>query len=101
MDKSNFRDNFTIEDLAKQGHMSVSSFHRKFKNAIGMGPLQCQKRLRLTEARRRMLNENASVTDAAMDVGYDSVSQFIRDYKKMFGHPPRDDILFLRRKFEE
>lgn len=99
--KSNFRDNFTIEDLAKQGHMSVSSFHRKFKNAVGMGPLQCQKRLRLTEARRRMLNENASVTDAAMDVGYDSVSQFIRDYKKMFGHPPRDDILSLRRKFEE
>ncbi len=98
--KRNFRENFTVETLAKERHMSVSSFHQKFKNAVGMGPLQCQKRLRLTEARRQMLNESVAVTDAAMDVGYESVSQFIRDYKKMFGASPKDDILSLRRQMK-
>lgn len=98
--KRNFRENFSVEDLARRSHMSVSAFHQKFKNAVGMGPLQCQKRLRLTEARRLMLNENAAVTDAAVDVGYESVSQFIRDYKKMFGSSPKDDVLSLRRRLE-
>lgn len=65
--------------------MSVSLFHQKFKSAVGMGPLQCQKRLRLTEARRLMLDDNKNVTEASIEVGYESVSQFIRDYRKMFG----------------
>lgn len=52
--KKNFRNSFTVEELAKQRNMSVSLFHQKFKSAVGMGPLQCQKRLRLTEARRLM-----------------------------------------------
>lgn len=55
--KQNYRRNFKVEDLAEQWNMSVSQFHQKFKNAVGMGPLQCQKRLRLTEARRLMLDE--------------------------------------------
>lgn len=56
--KDNFRNSFTVETLAEQRNMSVSGFHQKFKNAVGMGPLQCQKRLRLTEARRLMLDKN-------------------------------------------
>ena len=75
--------------------MSVSRFHQKFKSAVGMGPLQCQKRLRLTEARRLMLNENISVTEAALEVGYESLSQFIRDYKRMFYAPLKEDIQAL------
>ena len=58
--KKNFRDSFAVEDLAEQQNMSVSLFHQKFKSAVGMGPLQCQKRLRLTEARRLMLDESKS-----------------------------------------
>ena len=86
--------------------MSVSLFHQKFKSAVGMGPLQCQKRLRLTEARRLMLDENKNVTEASLDVGYESTSQFIRDYRKMFGLPTGEDIGRLRgdsstKKFSE
>lgn len=66
--KENFRNSFTVENLAEQRNMSVSLFHQKFKSAVGMGPLQCQKRLRLTEARRLMLDENKNVTEASMEV---------------------------------
>lgn len=97
--KRNFKENFTVEDIAKQNNMSVSALHQKFKNAIGMGLLQCQKRLRLSEARRLLLNDEKNVTDAAIEVGYESVSQFIRDYKKMFGYSPKDDIKNLRNRF--
>ena len=99
--KKNFRNSFTVEELAEQKNMSVSLFHQKFKNAVGMGPLQCQKRLRLTEARRLMLDENKNVTEAAMEVGYESVSQFIRDYRKMFGQSPKEDISKLRGQLKE
>ena len=81
--------------------MSVSLFHQKFKSAVGMGPLQCQKRLRLTEARRLMLDENRNVTEASFEVGYESVSQFTRDYRKMFGLTPKEDILKLRSQKKE
>lgn len=94
--KKNFRDSFTVEELAGQRNMSVSLFHQKFKSAVGMGPLQCQKRLRLTEARRLMLDENKNVTEASLEVGYESVSQFTRDYRKMFGLSPKEDIQNLR-----
>ena len=90
--KQNYKESFSVEKLAERQNMSVSNFHQKFKSAVGMGPLQCQKRLRLTEARRLMIDENLGVTDAAMDVGYESVSQFIRDYKKMYGASPKGDI---------
>lgn len=90
-----------MEDLAEQQRMSVSLFHRKFKSAVGMGPLQCQKRLRLTEARRLMLDEGKNVTEASVEVGYESLSQFIRDYGKMFGSTPKDDILNLQKQWKE
>lgn len=99
--KENFRDSFTVESLAAQRNMSVSIFHQKFKRAVGMGPLQCQKRLRLTEARRLMLDEGKSVTEASVEVGYESLSQFIRDYRKMFGAAPKEDILYIQRQLKK
>lgn len=99
--KENFRQPFTVEELAEQRNMSVSLFHQKFKSAVGMGPLQCQKRLRLTEARRLMLDESRNVTEAAGEVGYESLSQFIRDYRKMFGAAPREDILTIQRQLKK
>ena len=96
--KQNYRQSFRVEELAEQWNMSVSQFHQKFKHAVGMGPLQCQKRLRLTEARRLMLDEGKNATEAAFDVGYESLSQFTREYRKMFGSAPSEDILFLQKK---
>ena len=81
--------------------MSVSLFHQKFKSAVGMGPLQCQKRLRLTEARRLMLDEGRTVTESSMEVGYESLSQFIRDYRKMFGMTPKEDMLRMQTHLEK
>ena len=99
--KENFHRPFTVESLAEDQNMSVSLFHQKFKSAVGMGPLQCQKRLRLTEARRLMLDENRNVTEASMEVGYESLSQFTRDYHKMFGASPKEDILRLKKEIEK
>ena len=96
--KEHFRSPFTVEELAERRNMSVSLFHQKFKRAVGMGPLQCQKRLRLTEARRLMLDENQNVTQASAEVGYESLSQFIRDYRKMFGLAPKEDIQRLKQR---
>ena len=76
-------------------------FHQKFKSAVGMGPLQCQKRLRLTEARRLMLDEHKNVTEASVEVGYESLSQFIRDYRKMFGAAPKEDIRNMQRQLKK
>lgn len=98
--KQNYKGTFSVEELARQLNMSISSFHQKFKYAVGMGPLQCQKRLRLTEARRLMLDEGKTVADAAMDVGYESISQFTRDYGRMFGNSPKNDILQLRKHLQ-
>ena len=94
--KENFRESFTVEELAEKNGMSVSLLHQRFKSAVGMGLLQCQKRLRLTEARRLMLDEDRNVTEASGEVGYDNMSQFIREYKKMFGKSPKEDIVSLR-----
>ena len=99
--KENYKESFSVEELAKLGNMSVSNFHQKFKSAVGMGSLQCQKRLRLTEARRQMLDENVSVTEAATNVGYDSISQFNRDYKKMFMTTPTEDIQILKKQIKK
>lgn len=99
--KENFHNSFAVEELAEKRNMSVSLFHQKFKSAVGMAPLQCQKRLRLTKARRLMLDENRNVTEASLEVGYESVSQFTRDYRRMFGLKPKEDILNLRRQLEK
>jgi AraC-like DNA-binding protein len=72
--------------------MSPSSFHQHFKAVTAMSPVQYQKRLRLTEARQILLLEKGDAASAAYRVGYQSVSQFSREYARMFGAPPRRDI---------
>ncbi len=72
--------------------MSVASLHRNFKEVTAMSPIQFQKQLRLQEARRMLLADSTDITDIAFRVGYESQSQFSREYARMFGLPPRDDI---------
>jgi len=81
----------SIEEMAEVAGMSVSAFHRRFKAVTGMTPLLYQKHARLHEARRRIVAENAKAATVAFEVGYESVSQFSREYKRMFGDPPRRD----------
>jgi AraC-like DNA-binding protein len=81
-----------IKDLADSVEMSVSSFHYHFKAVTAMSPLQYCKRLRLTEARQIMLSEAADASSTAYRVGYESPSQFSREYARMFGSPPIRDI---------
>lgn len=78
-------------DLAEAACMSESSLYRNFKTFIGLSPLQYHKQLRLHEARRMMLAENERAAEAAFRVGYESVAQFSREYKKLFGQPPKRD----------
>jgi AraC-like DNA-binding protein len=94
--KAEFTKPLSMDDLAKQARMSSASFHRHFKAVTSMSPLQYQKQLRLLEARRLMLAENADATRAAYQVGYESPSQFSREYSRMFGAPPIKDIERLR-----
>jgi AraC-like DNA-binding protein len=85
-----------VGDLALVANMSPATFHRQFKSVTGMTPLQYQKQLRLHEARRLMIFSNALVESAAFDVGYASVSQFSREYTRMFGTSPRRDVSIWR-----
>lgn len=85
-----------IEDLAREARMSVSTFHHHFKSLTAMSPLQYQKHLRLNEARRLMLTEHVDAATAAYRVGYESPSQFSREYSRQFGAPPMRDISSLR-----
>ena len=85
-----------IEDLAAHVHMSPSTFHHHFRALTAMSPLQYQKWLRLHEARRLMLTERLDATTAAFEVGYESPSQFSREYRRVFGAPPLRDITSLR-----
>ncbi len=85
-----------VEELAALANMSPSSFHQHFKAVTAMSPLQYQKRLRLTEARHILLSENVDAASTAYRVGYQSVSQFSREYARMFGAPPMRDIEGIR-----
>ena len=76
--------------------MSASAFHRHFKAVTSMTPLQYQKQLRLLEARRLMVADEANVETAAFRVGYESPSQFSREYSRMFGTSPRRDVASIR-----
>ncbi len=85
-----------IDALAAIARLSPSAFHRQFKAVTAMTPLQYQKQLRLLEARRLMVSGAANAETAAFRVGYESPSQFSREYARMFGMPPRRDVLVLR-----
>ncbi|HTK07112.1 MAG TPA: AraC family transcriptional regulator [Ktedonobacteraceae bacterium] len=88
---------FTVEELAAAHNMSVSGLHHKFKAVTTMGPLQYQKRLRLQEARRLLLSGSMDATTAALEVGYESPSQFSREYRRLFGLPPLQDVKAVRK----
>ena len=94
--KGNFTKPLRIDDLAAQVNMSTSTFHHHFRQVTAMSPLQYQKWLRLNEARRLMLAESQDATTAAFQVGYESPSQFSREYGRLFGAPPLRDITSLR-----
>nr|MBP6407009.1 helix-turn-helix transcriptional regulator [Ramlibacter sp.] len=76
--------------------MSLTTFHHHFKSLTAMSPLQYQKQLRLTEARRLMLSEGLDASTAAFRVGYESPSQFSREYRRLFGAPPSRDMADMR-----
>lgn len=94
--KKNFDKPFRVEDLAELSLMSASSFHHHFRLLTSMSPLQYQKWLRLQEARRLMLAERLDAASAAFRVGYESPSQFSREYSRMFAAAPSRDIKSLR-----
>lgn len=95
--RANFAEPIHVEELASQANMSPSSFHQHFKALTAMSPLQYQKRLRLTEARGLLLGGGMDAASAAYRVGYQSVSQFSREYARLFGAPPMRDVEALRR----
>ena len=92
----NFAQTLRVERLADLASMSPSSFHQHFKALTSMTPLQFQKQLRLLEARRLMATEAVNVADAAYQVGYESTSQFSREYSRMFGVPPKRSMMNLK-----
>jgi AraC-like DNA-binding protein len=91
--RGSLRSPIAIPDLARRVGMSASAFHLHFKTVTGATPLQYQKELRLLEARRLLKTGGSSVTTAAFDVGYESPSQFSREYSRMFGVPPSRDLI--------
>jgi AraC-like DNA-binding protein len=90
--RRNYSTTISVDELARSNGMSVSGLHHKFKAITTRGPLQYQKELRLQEARRLMLSGSMDVTRAALEVGYQSASQFNREYRRLFGLPPSKDI---------
>jgi AraC-like DNA-binding protein len=94
--RNNFAQTLRIERLAEAAHMSPSSFHQHFKALTSMTPLQFQKQLRLLEARRLMTADAVNVAEAAYQVGYESASQFSREYSRTFGVAPKRDVMGQR-----
>lgn len=94
--RANYAKPLHIEELAAIARMGVSTLHHQFRALTAMSPLQYQKQLRLQAARQRMLMDGIDATSAAYEVGYESVSQFNREYSRFFGQPPMRDIKALR-----
>ena len=94
--KKDFAKPIRVEAMAEAARMSLSTFHAHFKQVTSMSPLPYQKQLRLLEARRIMLIESKDASVATYDLGYESPSQFSREYSRMFGAPPVSDIAALR-----
>lgn len=94
--RANYMKPFRLDHLASIARMGVSTLNHHFRAVTAQSPLQYQKQLRLTGARERMLVEGLDATRAALEVGYESTSQFTREYKRLFGQPPMRDIKALR-----
>jgi AraC-like DNA-binding protein len=90
--RANYMKPFRLDQLASVARMGISALHRHFRAVTALSPLQYQKQLRLTGARERMLVEGLDATQAALEVGYESTSQFTREYKRLFGEPPMRDV---------
>jgi AraC-like DNA-binding protein len=95
--RTHFHEGLRVEALAEEANMSVSSFHAHFKSVTAMSPLQYQKQLRLQEARRLLLTDTVDAATAGHRVGYESPSQFSREYRRAFGVPPATDMRNLSR----
>ncbi|GAA2468415.1 AraC family transcriptional regulator [Winogradskya humida] len=93
--RDNHAEPFRVEDLARTAGMSVSAFHRTFLAVTAMSPIQFQKRIRLQQARLLLMGRPSDVAGAGLAVGYDSASQFSRDYRRLFGEPPGRDAARL------
>ncbi len=96
--KANFSQPLRVDELAEMAHMGTSTFHHHFRRMTALSPLQYQKQLRLQEARRMMLTEHIDAASAAFQVGYESPSQFSREYSRLYGAPPVRDIMTLRQQ---
>jgi AraC-like DNA-binding protein len=94
--RENFAKSFRVEELAHLAGMSVSAFHRNFQAVTGMSPIRFQKHIRLQEARQLLAGRPSDITGVGHAVGYDSSSQFSREYHRMFGMPPSQDTVHLR-----
>jgi AraC-like DNA-binding protein len=90
--RMNYAKPLRVEELATMARMGVSTLHHQFRSLTAMSPLQYQKQLRLHVARERMINEGLDAASAAFEVGYESASQFNREYSRFFGQPPMRDI---------
>jgi AraC-like DNA-binding protein len=90
--RTNYTKPLRVEELAAMARMGVSTLHHQFRSLTAMSPLQYQKQLRLHVARERMLNEGLDAASAAFEVGYESASQFSREYSRFFGQPPMRDV---------
>ncbi len=99
--RAHYNESIFIERAAQAAGMSVPTFNRHFRAVTNLSPLQFQKRLRLEEARRRLLAEHGDAASIAFEVGYESPSQFSREYRRMFGAPPQRDAAQLRRRLLE
>ncbi|MBQ5949998.1 AraC family transcriptional regulator [Massilia sp. ST3] len=99
--RRDFAKTLPVEKLAAVAGMSASSFHQHFRTVTSLSPLQFQKQLRLIEARRLMLSEDANASSAAFAVGYESVTQFTREYGRLFGMPPVQDTRAARERARE
>ena len=99
--KENFAATVSVTDLARQVNMAPSTYHKYFKGMTSFSPLQYQKRLRLHEARRLMLADGLDVAQAAMRVGYESTTQFIREYKRLYGKSPKKDTTLMKASQQE
>jgi len=96
--KQNFKQSLTVDHLAERAHMSPSTFRQHFRSITGTSPLQFQKQLRLMEARQMMVSQNIDAGTASGIVGYESQSQFSREYSRLFGAPPREDVKRMRQE---
>ena len=94
--RRDFATALSVDSLAEVAGMSASSFHQHFRAVTSLSPLQFQKQLRLIEARRLMMAEDAAPAQAAFAVGYESVHQFTREYARLFGAPPARDVRAMK-----